>query len=134
MLTEMLKKNKIFNSLPLDKQDILAKLASTFQEDFSYLYMSPEELVEETHVGNKHQWAELLSLDITSQFIKAQMGQQIQIAQRKAVQALQAEAMKGNTQASKQINDLAGVMNQADNNRTIVLHQINRPKTIRIEV
>lgn len=134
MLTEMLKKNKLFNNLPLDKQDILARLAATFQEDFMYLYLSPEELEKETGIGNKGQWNDLLSLDITSQYIKAQMGQQIQISQRKAVQALQAEALKGNTQATKQINELAGVMNQADNNKVIVLHQIARPKTIRQEI
>lgn len=133
MLVEMLKKNKTFQSMPLDQQEILARLATSFQEDFQYLYLSPEELSEETGIGNKNQWATLLSLDITSSYIKQQMGQQIQIAQRKGIQALQAQAMLGNTQATKQINELAGILNQADQNKVVVLIQVNRPDTIRVQ-
>lgn len=133
MLTEMLKKNKQFQSLPLDRQDILLRLASIFQEDFSHLYLSPEELQEETGVGNKSNWHDLLSLDITNQYIKQQMGSQIQVAQRKAIQSLQAQAMLGNTNAAKQVVELSGILTQQDQNKTVVLHQINRPGTIRQE-
>ena len=131
MLVEMLKKNKQFQNLPRDKQDILARLAAVFSEDFRYLYLTPEELQDETQIGNRGQWHELLSLDITNAYIRQQMGQQIQIAQRKAVQSLQAEAMRGNTQAAKQINELSGILNQTDSNKVVILHQITRPKTQR---
>jgi chromosome condensin MukBEF MukE localization factor len=133
MLTEMLKKNKQFQSLPLDKQDLIARLASAFQEDFQYLYLSPEELQNETNIGNRNQWQELLSLDITGQYIKQQMGQQIQVSQRKAIQSLQAQALLGNTQAAKQIVELSGLLTQSDQNKVVILHQIERPKTERVQ-
>lgn len=133
MLVEMLKKNKAFQQLNPEKQEILARLATEFQTEFKYLYLNPDELVEETGIGNRSQWQDLLGLDITSAYIKQQMGQQIQIAQRKAIQALTAESLKGNTQAAKQINELSGILNQNDTNRTVILMQIQRPKTIRQE-
>jgi chromosome condensin MukBEF MukE localization factor len=129
MLLEMLKKNSQFQALPLTEQEILARLASTFEEDFRYLYLSPDELAEETEVGNRRQWQQLLHLDITNAYIRQQMSSQLQVAQRKAIQALQVESMRGNTQAAKQITDLSNILNQQDSSKIIILHQVQRPKT-----
>ena len=56
------------------------------------------------------------------------MSAQAQIAQRKTFQTLQVAAQQGNVQAAKEINELSGILQQYDNNKVIVLHQISRPK------
>lgn len=127
MLTEMLNQSDTLNHLPLPEKRIIQTLAAKFQTQTNYLFMNPEELEEATEIGSKDQWTELLKLQETKSFIKGQMGAVAEIAQRKTFHALVHEAMRGNHQAAKQVQELSGIMNQQDTNRTIVLHQVPRP-------
>ena len=106
---------------------ILYKLANRLQSQTNFLFMNPEELEEAARIGTKDQWAELLRLNETKNFIKGQMAALSEIAQRKTFQSLVESALQGNHQAAKQVQELSGIMNQQDMNRTIVLHQIPRP-------
>jgi hypothetical protein len=128
MLTELLKKHPAFQELPLHEQEIFAKLATVFQESTDNLFKSPEELEESTGIGNRFQWARLLAFEPTKHYIESQMAQITQIAHRKAFLSLQKEATLGNVQAVKHINELSGIMENKDNNKIIVLHQIERPQ------
>lgn len=128
MLTEMLKKNPTFQQMNEEDQMVMARLATEFETKTDYLYKSPEELQAATSLGNRFQWAALLNLEPSQGFIKAQMAQITQVAQRKALQDLQKQAMLGNVQAIKEINVLSGIMAQEDTNKIIVLHQITRPQ------
>jgi hypothetical protein len=89
--------------------------------------MNPEELEEATQIGSKDQWADLLKLQETKNYIKGQMANIAEIAQRKTFMSLVSQALSGNAQAAKQVQELSGIMNQQDTNRTIVLHRIPRP-------
>lgn len=134
MLIEMLKQNQPFQMQPLDKQEIIIRLATEFEDNPLALYLTPEELQNKLNLGNKQQWFDFLNLDPVKNYIKTQMAHQSQIAQRKAFKSLQQQALDGNVQAVKEINELSGVMNQGDQNKTVVLHHIQRPKTIQTEV
>jgi predicted RNA-binding protein YlxR (DUF448 family) len=112
---------------PADKTIIL-RLAGKLQSQSNYLFMNPEELEEATALGSRDQWADLLRLQETKNFIKGQMAALAEIAQRKTFQSLVQSALSGNAQAAKQVQELSGILNQQDTNRTIVLHQIPRPK------
>lgn len=126
MLLDMLKLSKEFQALPLHEQDTLARLATQFQDDYRNLYYSPEELEEEYSIAKQH-WETLLSLPTTQAYIKQQMAKRVDIAQRKAFLALQAEAQKGNVGAVKEINELSGILSTQDKNKIIVLHRVDRP-------
>jgi hypothetical protein len=128
MLTEMLQESKVLDTLPVPQKTILFTLANRFQQSTNYLFMNPEELVTELEVGNKDQWTELLLLQETKNFIQSQMAFLSQISQRKTFASLVQMALQGNQQAAKQVQELSGILNQQDTNRTIVLHQIPRPK------
>lgn len=127
MLIDMLKSNHHFQLQPMEKQEIFARLANVFEDNDFALYLSHEELPIKMKTGNKQQWQEFLQLEPTKNYIKAQMAQQATVAQRKAFQSLTKEALLGNVQAARQINEISGIMDQTDNNRIIVLHQIKRP-------
>lgn len=127
MLTSMLEEGQSLNDLPLPQKTILLKLAHTFQSSQTYLFLNPEELLEYTQVGTKDQWTDLLLLQETKNYIKSQMAFLAQISQRKTFASLVKMALDGNQQAAKQVQELSGIMNQQDTNRTIVLHQIPRP-------
>ena len=127
MLLDMLKQSKEFKALPLHEQEVLAKLALDFQSDYRNLYYSPEELEEEYSISRTH-WEKLLSLQTTQAYIKQQMSRRMDIAQRKAFLALQAEAQKGNVGAVKEINELSGILSTQDKNKVIVLHRVDRPQ------
>lgn len=127
MLTGMLKKHPTFQNLPEEDRLILARLATEFEKSSDNLFKSPEELTESTGIGNRFQWATLLVLEPTQSYIKAQMAQLVQIAQRKAFQSLQQMAKTGNVQAAREINELSGIMAQEETNKVIILHQISRP-------
>lgn len=131
MLIEMLKESKSFQSKNREEQLVLAKLANTFESDPRYLLLNPQDLAQMTGIGNKDMWFSFLNLDPTRNYIKAEMANQAQIAQRKAFTALALSAEQGNVQAAKEINELSGIMSQSDNNRIIVMHQISRPKVVR---
>lgn len=129
MLLDMLKTDRHFQDLPLPEQDLIARLAGAFIQDGSNIFKSAEELEESTDIGNVTHWQRFLSLAPVMMYIKQQMAQIAQVASRKGFLSLQKEANEGNVQAIKQINELAGILNKADDNKVIVLHQIPRPKT-----
>lgn len=123
----MLQESDTLNTLSLPQKTILLTLAKMFQSSSLYLFMSPEELEEATGVGDKDQWTDLLKLQETKNYIKGQMAAYAEISQRKTFQSLLSSALSGNAQAAKQVQELSGIMNQQDTNRTIVLHKIPRP-------
>lgn len=128
MLTEMLQEAGTLDTLSPADKTIILRLAGKLQSQSNYLFMNPEELEEATALGSRDQWADLLRLQETKNFIKGQMAALAEIAQRKTFQSLVQSALSGNAQAAKQVQELSGILNQQDTNRTIVLHQIPRPK------
>lgn len=129
MLTQMLEESGSLVNLSPPEKLITLKLANKFQSNTQYLFMEPEELRTHTQIGTVEQWRELLLMQETQNFIKGQMSFLSQIAQRKTFAALVQSAIDGNTQASKQITELSGVMNAVDNNKVIILHHIPRATT-----
>lgn len=130
MLLEALKANESFRRLPIEKQEIFARLASVFEDNELALYLSPQELTSKLQIGNKNQWQEFLNMEIVRQYIKGQMAQMAQIATRRTFKALKEQGESGNVQAIKQINELSGVLNSGDDNRVVVLHRVERPKEV----
>jgi hypothetical protein len=128
MLTQMINESGVLKDLSIPEQTIIFKLASKYQENTNFLFLDPQELQEETGIGTKEQWTELLRLQETQNFLKGQMQFLAQIAQRKTFQSLVQSALGGNAQAAKQVQELSGIMNQQDQNRTVVLHYVPRPK------
>jgi hypothetical protein len=128
MLTQMINESGVLKDKTLPEQTILMTLASTFQDNTNFLFLNPEELVEQSGVGTKDQWTDILKLQETQNFIKAQMQFLSSIAQRKTFQSLVESALSGNQQAAKQVQELSGIMNQQDQNRTVVLHYVPRAK------
>jgi hypothetical protein len=127
MLLEMLKNSKSYQDLPQEQKEVTARLAKVFEENAEHtLHLSPTELTTTLSLGNKKLWQDFLNLEATRNYIKTQMAFNAQIAQRKAFQSLEREAIKGDTTAAKQINELSGILNNVDNNRIVVLHYINR--------
>jgi hypothetical protein len=127
-LTETLQKYPIFQELPIDKKHVLLTLATEFEENDLALYLSPSELTKKLNIGNTDTWNLFLSLEPTKNYIKKAMAEQTQIAHRKAFAALTTQAQQGNVQAAKQIQELAGVFSDTDNNKVVVLHRVSRPK------
>lgn len=123
----MLQEAGTLNDMSPMHQTITMKLAGMFQSNTSYLFMTPEELEDETRIGSKDQWADLLKLQETKSYVKGQMAALAEISQRKTFKSLVEAALSGNAQAAKQVQELSGIMNQQDTNRTIVLHRIPRP-------
>lgn len=128
MLLDLLKQTDNWEKMSPTEREIQAKLAHHFEQQEHALYLSPDELATQTQIGNKEQWQNFLNLQTVRNYIKAEMSAQAQIAQRKTFQTLQVAAQQGNVQAAKEINELSGILQQYDNNKVIVLHQISRPK------
>lgn len=128
MLRKMLQNYQKFKDFSQEKQEIVMALAQNFEEDTLAIYQHPTELISNLGIGNQEQWQEFLNLEPVRSYIKAQMGFHAQVAQRKAFRSLEREAIGGDVQAAKQINELSGILSNADQNRIIVLHQINRGK------
>lgn len=127
MLTKMLEESGALKHKTLPEQQIFMKLANRFQSSTENLFFDPMELMEHNMVGTVEQWKELLQLQETQNFIKGQIAFFAQISQRKTFHSLVSMALSGNQQAAKQVQELSGIMNQQDQNRTVVLHQIPRP-------
>lgn len=115
-----------FGDFSQEKQEITMGLAQKFEQDPSAIYLNPVELQKMYDVGTQEQWQEFLNLEPVRSYIKSQMGFNAQIAQRKAFRSLEKEAIEGDVQAARQINELSGVLSNADQNRIIVLHKIER--------
>lgn len=128
ILTKMMEEAGTLKEYTLPEQRIYQKLASRFQESTECLFYSPDELLDLYSIGTIEQWKTLLNFQETKMFIKGQMSFIADISQRKTFHSLVQMAMNGNPQAAKQVQELSGIMNQQDTNRTIVLHQIPRPK------
>jgi hypothetical protein len=128
MLTKMLSESGVLDDRTLPEKTILMKLAARYQENTNFLFLDPEELQTESGIGTKEQWTELLRLQETQNFLKGQMQFLAQIAQRKTFKSLVESALGGNANAAKQVQELSGVLNQQDQNRTVVLHYVLRPK------
>jgi chromosome condensin MukBEF MukE localization factor len=124
----MINESGVLKDKTLPEQTILMKLAARYQENTNFLFLDPEELQQESRIGTKEQWTELLRLQETQNFLKGQMQFLAQIAQRKTFQSLVQSALGGNAQAAKQVQELSGILNQQDQNRTVVLHYVPRPK------
>ena len=129
MLQKMLENYEKFYSYTQEKQEIVMALAQNFENNTSAIYLNPSELQKTLGLGNQDHWQEFLNLEPVRSYIKAQMGFNAQIAQRKAFRSLEKEAIEGDVQAAKQINELSGVLSNSDQNRIIVLHQIERSET-----
>lgn len=125
----MLEESGTLQNLSLPKQRITTMLAKAFEQSYECLFMNPNELHEATEIGSKEHWADFLKLQEVEMYVKGQMAALAQISQRKTFQSLVQMALSGNAQAAKQVQELSGIMNQQDTNRTIVLHHIPRPKT-----
>jgi hypothetical protein len=127
MLLDMIKSSKSYQNLTEEQKEITIRLATVFEEHSEHtLHLTPTELTNVLKLGNKHLWQDFLNLEPTRQFIKSQQAFNAQIAQRKAFQALEREAVNGDVNAAKQINELSGILNNIDTNKIIVLHRIDR--------
>jgi hypothetical protein len=124
----MLKADKQFQDMPYERQDLNARLAAEFIKDQGNLFKTAEELEESTSLGTVDHWHQFLLMNPVMIYIKQQMAAAAQVASRKAFLSLQQEAQAGNVQAVKQINELAGILNKADDNKVIIMHHIPRPK------
>lgn len=127
MLLEMLRSNEAFQLLPQEDQRVFAILATPFESSAQHLYITPKELVEVLDIGSEHNWFEFLNMDIVRQYVKAQVAFALEIGQRKSLPALVRAASQGDVQAAKMVNDLSGVFNSGERNRTILMHRIVRP-------
>jgi hypothetical protein len=126
----MLKNSPNYQKMSMQEKEITIRLAEQFEEHSEHtLHLTPLELTETLNIGNKKLWQDFLNLEPTKQFIKAQMAFNAQVAQRKAFQSLEREAISGDVNAAKQINELSGILNNIDTNKIIVLHRINRGET-----
>lgn len=126
MLADTLKASNSFQDRSMGQQEAFLALADTFEKNTEALYYSPDELVNKLQLGNREMWTQFLNLEPVMSYIKAEMSHQARVAQRKAFLSLQKLAQEGNVQAAKEINELSGIMSQADNNKVIVMHQIHR--------
>ena len=123
----MLKNSTSYQDMTQEQKEITARLAKEFEDNAEYtMHLSPSELTSTLSLGNKRLWQDFLNLEATRNYIKTQQAFNAQIAQRKAFQALEREAIKGDTTAAKQINELSGILNNTDTNKIIVLHRIDR--------
>jgi hypothetical protein len=127
-LTDLLAANPNFQSLPTEKKEVYARLATEFEDNDLALYLSPSELTAKLGIGNRHLWQDFLVLEPVQAYIRAQVAFTAQVGSRKTLQALTREAQTGDTTAAKQLNELAGIFNRTDNQKVVVLHQIKRPK------
>lgn len=131
MLIDMLKQNPSFLGMSEERREIIARLADEFEDNELALYLDATELADKLQVGNKQQWQDFLNLEPVRQYLQGQMANAAQVASRKTFKGLLTKGMSGDVQAIKEINELSGVMNSGDKNKTVVLMQINRPKVVR---
>lgn len=130
-LVDTLKRNSIFQALTTEQQDIYSRLAEEFEDAVDLaIYLTPRELSTKLQVGNAEQWQNFLNMEPVKIFIKSTLNQNLQVAQRKSIQALTKEAEMGNVQAARQVNELSGLLAKADDNKVIILHKISRPSLI----
>ncbi len=134
LLTEIIKTSPEFLEMTSENREIFSRLAAEFEDNDLALHLTPTELTLKLQIGNKFQWQTFLQLEAVKIYVRQQMSFNAEIASRKTFQSLTESAAKGDTQAAKQVNEIAGVHNKGDQNKTVVLHQISRPKLKQTEV
>lgn len=106
------------------------KLTKIAKELRHFHRLTPDELEEATGISS-NQWSDFINTsEEIRQFINNKTNEDIEFAQRKALNALSKEAGRGNVQAIKELNQISGILNQ-NNNKQIVTHYIPRPETTR---
>ena len=128
LLTEIIKTSPEFLEMTSENREIFSRLAAEFEDNDLALHLTPTELTLKLMIGNKFQWQTFLQLEAVKIYIKQQMSFNAEIASRKTFQSLTDSASKGDTQAARQVNEIAGVHNKGDQNKTVVLHKISRPE------
>ena len=111
--------------MPTPNQLIEAKLKQLELSTRNFHKYNPDQLEDETSIPAPI-WSEYLSREDVRQRITAKINEEIEIAHRQALTALSKEAQRGNIQAIKELNQLSGILNQA-NTKQIVTHHIPRP-------
>ena len=106
---------------------ITAKLMKISKEIPDFHTMSPSELSKTTNISHDIWYEFLNNNEEIRQYIHRRTNEDIEIAHRKAMQALGDQASNGNVQAIKELNQLSGILNQ-NNNKQIVTHYIPRPR------
>lgn len=117
------------NYVPVHKQVIYLKMAEVFQTKQSHLYEDPEELVESTNMGTAEIWEEFINLDPVQIYAAARTKRLASVAARNSIRNLQKSAKKGDVQAIKYLNEVSGVLNAQNQQGTIILHYVPRPKS-----
>lgn len=110
-------------------QDIItSKMLKIANELPNFHSLTPTELEQITKIDAK-EWHQLITNnEQVRQLIHRKTSEDIEIAQRKALQALGKEAGRGNVQAIKELNQISGILNQ-QNNKQFITHYIPRPTT-----
>jgi hypothetical protein len=106
---------------------IISKLLKISKEIPDFHTLSPSELTKITNISQDIWYEFLNNNEEIRQYIHRRTNEDIEIAHRKAMQALGDQASNGNVQAIKELNNLSGILNQ-NNNKQIVTHYIPRPK------
>lgn len=127
MLQQMLFSHEPFQQFPPDIKEAYLRLARHLEITPEALAQTPDELEQDTTIP-ADTWARFLNLIPVQQFIRSKMRDLTSIGSRKAIFALSKKAAIGDTQATKQLNELSGILEQSDNNRIIVLHYVPRQK------
>lgn len=104
-----------------------SKLLKIANDIFEFHTLSPSELEQLTSISAK-EWHHLITNnEQIRQLIHRKTNEDIEIAQRKALNALAKQAERGNVQAIKELNQVSGILNQS-NNKQFITHYIPRPE------
>lgn len=106
---------------------ITARLMKISKELPDFHTLSPSEMSKITNISQDIWYEFLNNNEEIRQYIHRRTNEDIEIAHRKAMQALGDQASNGNVQAIKELNQLSGILNQ-NNNKQIVTHYIPRPR------
>jgi hypothetical protein len=109
-----------------------SKLLKIANELPNFHSLTPTELEQLTSIDAK-EWHHLITNNENiRQLIHRRTNEDIEIAQRKALQSLAKQAQLGNVQAIKELNQVSGILNQA-NNKQFITHFIPRPQEEKIQ-
>lgn len=116
------------NYVPVHKQTLYLKMAESYQSRQSHLYEDPEELVETTQMGTSELWEEFINFDPVQLYASARSKRLASVAARNSIRNLQKRVKEGDVQAIKYLNEVFGVLNAQNQQGTIILHYVPRPK------
>jgi hypothetical protein len=107
---------------------IESKLLKIANDMLNFHTLTPSELEQLTSIDAK-EWHHLINNnEQVRQLIHRRTNEDIEIAQRKALQSLAKAAQHGNVQAIKELNQVSGILNQS-NNKQFITHYVKRPET-----